>query len=183
MDVALEVKLLVPEVKINILLNITFGSEMMKKRKRSKTNKQAFILLSIVGIVVIITVAALYRSQESQPKPSTEEYFEISDTTHFGFNEANGSELILHILTFNLTAVGGPARNVIVHNLGVNEDFPWEPYIELGTMLQGEVKAVQLSTERGVYISLEEEGFPVRIRITSEETSREPQEQFITIYL
>jgi len=57
-----------------------------------------------------------------------------------------------------------------------------EPFVELGTMLQGEVKAVQLSTERGVYISLEKEGFPLRIRITSEETSREPQEQFIIIY-
>lgn len=64
------------------------------------------------------------------------------------------------MLTFNLTAVGGPAHNVIVHNLGVNE-----PFVELGTMLQGEVKAVQLSAEGGVHISLEKEGFPVRIRI------------------
>lgn len=158
----------------------------MKRRKRRKSNKQPLILLSIVAVVmVIIVIAALYQNQnqESQPKPTTEEYFEISGATYDGFIEENGTELILHVLRFNLTAVGGSAHNVIVHNLGANEPFPWEPYVELGTMLQGEVRTVQLNTEKGVYISLTDEGFPVRIRITSEETSREPQEQFITIYL
>jgi len=154
----------------------------VKKSKRRKTNKQALILLSIVAIAVIIAIAALYKIPESQPRPTIEEYFEISGALYDGFIEANGTELILHFLAFNLTAVGGSARNVIVHNLGVDEDWPWEPYVELGTMLQGEVKTVALSTEKGVHIHLKEEGFPVRIRITSEETSREPQEQFITIY-
>lgn len=157
---------------------------MRKKRKKRKTNKKALILLSIVGIAVIIVAAVLYQNGESQPKPTTEEYFEISGATYDGFIVENGSELILHILTFNLTAVGGSAHNVIIHNLGINEPEPWEPFVELGTMLLGEVRRVPpLSSERGVHIPLEENGFPVRIRITSEETSREPQEQFITIYL
>lgn len=142
---------------------------------------------------MIIAIAALYQSLDSQseptqPKPPTAEYFDISGWRPQGFIEQNGTELVLHLLTFNLTAVGGSARNVIVHNLGVGEDFPWEPYIELETMLQGEVATVLLNTEKGVHIPLTSnpdkgEVFPVRIRITSEETSSEPQEQFITIYL
>lgn len=159
-----------------------------KKRNRRKKYKQALILLSIVGIFVIIVIAALYQTPESPPRLPSADFFEISGLDAQGFIEDNGTELILHLLTFNLTAVNGSARNVIVHNLGVSEEVWWEPFIELGTMAQGEVKAVQLSTEQGVYIPLtnitgEGEVFPVSIRITSEETSRVPQEQLITIYL
>lgn len=156
---------------------------MTRKRKRRKPNKHVLILLSIIGMVVIILIAVSYQFGESQPKPKTEEYFEISGTTFDGFIVENGSELILHVLTFNLTTIGGTAHNVIVHNLGVDEPFPWEPYLELGTMLEAEIRTVQLGTETGVHIPLEEKGFPIRVRITSEETSRNPQEQFITIYV
>lgn len=140
------------------------------------------ILLSIVGIVVIISIAALSQNQPSQPKPTAEECFEISDVTYEGFE--NGSLLIVHVLRFNLTAVGGDAHQVRLPNLGPDAPSSWRPeYVDLGTMLQGEAEMVRLSTEYGVYSHLKEEGFPVRIRIISEEISKDPQDQFITIFL
>lgn len=155
---------------------------MRRKRKRRNMKRKMLILLLIVGIIVIIVMAASYRSQPSRSKPTAEEYFEISDVTYEGFE--NGSLLIVHVLRFNLTAVGGDAHYVIIQNLGPDEPSSWRPaYVELGTMLEGEVRTVQLSTEYGLYIHLKEEGFPVSIRVTSEETSKEPREQFITIYL
>lgn len=157
---------------------------MGRKKKRGKKNKLALILLSIVGIVVIIVIVVLYQSQEAQPKSTAEEYFEISGATYDGFIEGNGTELILHMLTFNFTAVKGDAHQVVIQNLGPDPQSPsHDTYWDLGTMLQGEVRTVRLSTEKGVHIHLGEKGFPVRIRITSEETFKEPQKQFITIYL
>lgn len=182
----MSVEFLVLKVKINNLLYTIFCSETMKKRKRKgKTNRQALVLVFIVAISVIIVVAALYQTPESKPRPPAEEYFEISDVAYDGFLSYNDTELDLYLLGFNLTAVGGRAHNVIVTNLGTEtvEDPTWEPFKELEDMSQGEAKPVLLSNERGVKISLTEKGFPVRVRITSEETSKVPQEQFITIYL
>lgn len=156
--------------------------KMGRKSKRRKTNKWALILVSIVGIVTIVAIAVLFQNQLGQPKPTTEEYFEISDVTYDGFE--NGSLLIVNILEFNLTAVGGDAHYVIIQNLGPDEPSASRPdYVELGTMLKGEVRSVRLSTEYGVYVHLSEEGFPIKVRVTSEETSQDPKDQFITVYL
>ncbi len=154
------------------------------RRKKKKGKKKLILLSSIVAVIVVAVGGALYQSQRDKPRPTAEEYFEISDLTWDGFIEDNGSLLILNILTFNLTAVGGDAHQVRIPNLGPDEPSPWrEDYVDLGTMSQGEVRTVLLSTEKGVYIHLKEEGFPVRIRIISEEISRDPKDQFITVYV
>ncbi len=191
-DVAFNLELPVLKIKIYNLFDITCCSETMKRRKRKgKTNRQALVLVFIAAISLIILVAALYQVLESKPNPSSEpkppsaEYFEISDVAYDGFLSQNDTELDLYMLGFNLTAFGGRANNVIVHNLGTYtpDDPTWEPFKELGDMSQGDPKPVLLNNERGVKISLTDEGFPYRVRITSEETSKIPQEQFITIYL
>lgn len=159
---------------------------MIKKRakRKRKGRKKIFIPLFFVSVVIVIAVAALYQSPRVKPRLTAEEYFEISDVTYEGFIEGNGSMLILHVLTFNLTAVEGDAHQVRIPNLGPDEPSSWrEEYVDLGTMLHGEVETVTLSTEYGVYIRLKEEGFPVRVRIISEEISRDPKDQFITYYV
>lgn len=155
-----------------------------KIRKKKKRKKKLILLFFIVAVIVVAVGGALYQSQRDRPRPTAEEYFEISDVTHEGFFEENSSLLVVHRLTFNLTVVGGDAHHVVVQNLGPDEPSAWhEPFIDLGTMLQGEVEPVTLSTEYGLYIHLKEKGFPVEIRVTSEETSKDPKDQFITIYL
>lgn len=157
---------------------------MARKGKRGKLKRNVLITLLIIGVVIIIIMAALHQSQLSQSKPTAEQYFKIADVTYEGFIEDNGSLLILHVLTFNVTAFGGDAHQVRIPNLGPDEPSLWhEQYIDLGTMSQGEVETVTLSTEKGVYIPLKGGSFPVRIRIISEETSAEPQDQFITVYM
>lgn len=155
-----------------------------KIRQKEKRKKKLILLFFIVVVIVVAVAAALYQSGIGRPRPTAEEYFEIFDATYEGFYEENSSLLVVHRLRFNLTAVGGDAHYVIVQNLGPDEPSEWRPaYIELGTMLQGEVEPVTLSTEYGLYIHLKEKGFPVEIRVTSEETSRDPKDQFITVYL
>lgn len=154
---------------------------MRKKRKRRKKN---FILLFFVGAAVVVAVTALFLSQRAGPRPTAEEFFEISDVTYEGFIEDDGSLLMLYVLTFNLTAVGEDAHQVRIQNMGPDEPSEWrEEYVDLGTMLQGEAETVTLSTEQGVYIHLKEESFPVRIRIISKEISSDPKDQFITYYV
>ena len=168
----------------NDILHVNADGVMARKKKSGKLKRNVLITLLIIGIVIIVVVAALYQSQLSQSKPTAEQYFKISDVTYEGFLEDDGSLLILHILTFNVTAVEGDAHQVRIPNLGPDEPSVWrEEYIDLGTMLQGEVETVTLSTEKGVYIHLKEEGFPVGIRIISEEISKDPKDQFITVYV
>lgn len=153
------------------------------KRKR-KTRKKILLTLLFTVVVIVVAVTVLYQSKEEKPRLTAEEYFEISDVTYEGFIQDDGQLLSLHKLKFNLTTVGGNAHYVIVQNLGPDPPSEWRPaYIELGTMSQGEVRTVSLTTEYGVHIRLKEEGFPVRVRVTSEETSRDPQDQFITHYV
>lgn len=153
------------------------------KRKR-KTRKKVLLTSVFTVVVIVVAVTVLYQSPEEKPRPTAEEYFKISDVTYEGFIEDDGRLLSLHKLKFNLTTVGGDAHYVIVQNLGVDPESEWRPdYIELGTMLQGEVRTVSLTTEYGVHLHLEEKGFAVRVRVTSEETSGVPQDQFITTYV
>lgn len=157
---------------------------MGRKRKRRNVKRKMLIPLLIIAIIVIIVIVALYQSPPGQSKPTAEQYFKISDVTYEGSVGGNGSLLIVYVLRFNLTAVGGDAHQVRIPNLGPDEPSSWRPeYVDLGTMLQGEAETVSLSTEYGVYSHLKEEGFPVRIRIISEEISRDPKDQFITVYL
>ena len=154
---------------------------MRKKRKR---RKKKFVLLFFVGAAIIVAVTALFQSQRAGPRPTAEEYFEIFNVTYEGFIEDDGSALMLYVLTFNLTAVQGDAHQVRIPNIGPDEPSEWRPeYVDLGTMLQGEAETVTLRTEEGVYIHLKEEGFPVGIRIISQEISRDPEDQSITKYV
>ncbi|MFX0200600.1 MAG: hypothetical protein ACFFCW_31155 [Candidatus Hodarchaeota archaeon] len=154
---------------------------MRIKRKR---RKKKFIALFFVGVVIVVALAVLYQSPRETPRLTAEEYFDISDVTYEGFIEGNGSLLILHALTFNLTAVAGDAHQVRIPNLALDEPSVWrEEYVDLGTILYGEVETVSLSTEQGVYIHLKEEGFPIRVRIISKEISVHPIDQYITYYV
>ncbi|MFB0567776.1 MAG: hypothetical protein ACETVM_04250 [Candidatus Bathyarchaeia archaeon] len=156
---------------------------MRKKRKR---RKKKFILLFFVGVVIVVAVIALYQSLRDRPRYTAEEYFEISDVTWRGGMQDNGSSLILNILTFNITAVEGDAHQVRIQNLGIPEpgsEMWWEPWVDLGTMSQGEAETVQLITEKGLFIHLKEEGYPVKVRIISEEISKYPRDQSITIFV
>lgn len=153
---------------------------------RRKRKKKKIILLSFVFVIGVIAVWALYGNQGIESTYLAEEYFDISDVAYEGFFQSNGSVLAVHILEFNLTAVGGDAHQVRIPNLAIDEPdpvFPKDEYVDLGNMLQGEAETVKLTTERGVYVRLEEEGFPIKIRIISKETFGDPIDQFITIYL
>lgn len=140
-----------------------------------------------VAVVIVAATTALYLSQRDRPRPTAEEYFEISDVTWEGAIEEDGSLLMLYTLTFNITPVQGDAHQVRIQNLGTplpGSEMPWEPWVDLGTISQGEAETVQLITERGVYIHrITEKGFPVDIRVISAEISKEPKDQRITIYV
>lgn len=156
----------------------------MRKKKKRRGRKDKRILLAVLAIgVVVILAAALYQfthqGQQSEPEhKEAREYFEISDIVPVGDLKENGSVLALNMLAFNITAIGGDATYVTV---GYGMDgMPTvdPPQGDLGNMTKGETVGVGLMFSFPLHITLEEEGFPIRIPVFCEEAWGD-----ITIYL
>jgi hypothetical protein len=152
-----------------------FADEMKRKRKkRRKMSKWTLIPLLIVAVVMAVIVAATLLLD--QPKYTAEEYFEISTLSSGSFKFLEeGNAIQLHELTFNFTAVGGDAHEVICNNRGLARSEP----VFIGEMGKGESGWITLTFGIPLYLPLKEEGWgPIRISVISLEASGT-----ITVYL
>lgn len=152
-----------------------FVDEMQRKRKkRRKTSKWALIPSLIVAVVLVVIIAVTLL--QDQPKYTAEEYFEISKLSSGSFKLLEeGNAIQLHELTYNFTAVGGAAREVVCNNRGLAQSEP----VYIGDMRKGESGWITLTFGNPLYLPLKEEGWgPIRISVISLEASGT-----ITVYL
>jgi len=147
-----------------------------RTKKRQKSSRALWILSSIIVIVVVLVVVGLSASQPREKEPA-QKYFQILWSTFEdpSFPEfPDTSQLMMLGVSFNITAVGGDAHNVIVESLAMSEPQ------ELGNMAKGEVKYVSMQFGNYYVTSYNEQmqGYPVKIRINSAEAAGE-----ITFYI
>jgi flagellar basal body-associated protein FliL len=140
---------------------------MATKTKRKKTSKKIWIILAVL-IFCVIAAIGLYQSQ----RPAKVE-FKVIQAGWDGLPpdyENNGSVAIIYGVSIQFKAVGGDAHNVIVSWVGLAEES--EP-VEIGTMKEGVAYVTpsgSLVSSMGYKTTREESGYPVKIRIYSEET-------------
>lgn len=93
---------------------------MAKKRARKKSRRTLGIALYIITMVSVVAVAAFYQRGGMQtsnpPKKSATEYFIFSG----GFATATSGDpqndtILVNTITFNITAIGGNATNVLIY--------------------------------------------------------------------
>jgi hypothetical protein len=146
----------------------------MKKRakgKRKNNQKLAILLLLLLGVAILAILS--YRGLPQPQKIEAAEYFEILDPAYIG-TPANGSQIIITQLAFEIKAVKGDAHWVIIQTRGnaeINDD--------LGTILKGEKKFVEINFPSDTPYSSRktEKGYPVIINVASSEA-----EGLITFY-
>ena len=159
-----------------------FVDEMKRKtkkrrtaNKRRKTSKWILVPMLIVAVVIVVIIAFALLPGQRQKYPA-EEYFEISRLSSGSFQLLeNGTAIQLYELTFNFTAFGGDAREVVCNNKGLAKSEP----VFIVDMTKGESVWITLTFGNPLHLPLKEEGWgPIRISVISLEASGT-----ITVYL
>jgi len=145
------------------------------RKKKRKLGKTVGILSFIVIIVVIILLALYQNNPQPTKKETADEYFEFSEAFAIAEKATNDSIWISQAW-FNITAVGGNATEVYI--------FPFEGNVELENapqypeIIQGEPELVNVIYRMEVLSRKEDNGYPVRFRVTCHEA-----EGIVTIYV
>ncbi len=147
------------------------------RRKKGKLNKNIAILSVVAIMVAIITISALYQS-EQQPasKEAAAEYFEFSGALAEAVAEDEiNSSIFIKQIWFNVTAVKGDATEVFIFPLqGMVERIDAPQYQKI---IQGETKLANVMYNKAVQ-SKKEDGYPVKFDVTSHEAEGQ-----VTIYI
>jgi len=147
------------------------GKTTVARRKtKRKINKRTIGIVSFIIIMLgIIIVSVLYQNR-TQRIPA-DEYFEFSQAIATEWN-VTGNSIQITRLSFNITAVGGDAKEVYVQPLQgavAIEEWPYFP-----KLIQGNVTGVEVAYTSAVTYSLSQKepyGWPADFRITSIEAA------------
>jgi hypothetical protein len=133
------------------------------------------VFIAVLAIVIIIS---LFQREPPKPKATATEYFQLSKATALAtLSGATNDSILIQQISFNLTAIGGNATNVVVKPTqgNVNQE-DWPCYLEMN---QGKVEeiVVEFPSETPVLSQKQTEGYPVYFRITCDQA-----EGLVTVY-
>jgi hypothetical protein len=151
---------------------------MAKKVKARRKRGKIIRILSLVTIMVaIITLSALY---QSKPPPIQREpadrYFRISEAQAFAEAWDENKSITVSEVYFNITAVGGNVKDVVVspaQGYVLREDYPY--FEEMKQNQTGEISIRYRST---VFSQREDQGYPVYFEIECDKA-----EGRVTVYI
>jgi len=141
----------------------------MKTRRKKKINKQKIGVLTFVGVLMFVVVAAIL-TQPKQSMKTAEEYFAVTGIiTEGDIDDSNG--LRLYALSFNITAIGGNAHEVWVNSANVGDADSYEiAFMEQGIAYYAYIDFT--NTGAGYYYIRSKGGeYPFKLPITSHEAT------------
>ena len=142
------------------------------KRKKRKITYKIGILSFFVIMIVIIVLSAI-RENNPQPiqKEKAEEYFSFSKAS--AFVEANYENKVILVTTvvFNITPIKGNATEVTILPRQGYVSLEESPYFD--RINQGETVPVMITYTYPVQTRKEEEGYPLKFRVTCKEAEGE----------
>ena len=144
------------------------------KKKKSNNTKWTLILLFIAFVVILSISIIVYDAPEPPPKKTPAEYFSFSDVAAFATSVTN-STIRIKILHFMLTATVGDANNLVIFSPGMTDPLD---YYHLNDVKNGTTTPIEITFPYDVQSVKEQEGFPIDIRIFSDEA-----EGKITLYI
>lgn len=150
----------------------------MKTRKKKtigkrKKRQKLIVVSTVLVIAVAIAVAVLSMPKSNPEMAQSKDYFEIHDIFFFPYPRPENTGFELQYLTFNITAVGGDATRVYIPG-GMRQG----PAAAIGKISQGESVMVDIEYSPAYYSKRDEQGFPVRVYVSSDQAEGE-----IVIYL
>jgi len=158
-------------------------SKKLKRRKRKrKWNKTIGVLLCVVAMAAIIILSALYQKNAQPSRVPASEYFEAQVNVVLAEpKDEYNNTILIRILSFNLTPIGGDAHSVTVRPPGYIPEKEWKHYPELS---QGELELIEIEYHDPHFYPLEKRdnvySFP--ITITCKEASGEVILNFTDFY-
>jgi len=144
--------------------------EKKAKAKRSRTKKEKFRkgigTLIFAMMVTIIALSALYHS-ELQGVQAVDKYFKFTDAAAEATPvDPSNSSILVKQLWFNITAVQGDAKDVLILPPGMvnREDAPQYPEI-----IQGQSEVVYIMFQHPVISSKQNNIYPISMQVICSE--------------
>jgi hypothetical protein len=154
----------------------------MKKTRRSKTKRNALIMLTITIALTIIVASAIKNQNNSQrnEKPLASKYFKVDPLTSIGNFSSDNKTVFLTVLALNITAIGGDAHGVTINTDGMmmDPDSDKYPYIDYLARGQSREVIINLNTAPREWDD-RAGGYSVEIMISCQEVVPDT----ITVYL
>jgi hypothetical protein len=167
-------KHLFPAFSLRLNRPCNASSVITMKKKKSNNKKRILIPLFITFVVVLSISIMVYKGQEPPPKKTPAEYFSFSDVSAFATSVTN-STIRVKLLHFMLTATAGDANHLVIFSPGMTDPAD---YYHLDDVKNGTTASIEITFPYDVQSVKEQEGFPVDIKIFSDEA-----EGKITLYI
>jgi len=131
-------------------------------KKKTKTA----IAIYLITFVTVIAIAVYFNNtKQEKPKVKPEEYFEFSDIAAFARNSTTQKAILIEMLHFNLTPIGGDANHVVIFTEGMTNP---EDYYYL-KIQNSTTETVDITFTSPIMSIKQDEGYPIKIRIRSDE--------------